>query len=62
MNSEFTQRLEKIEQTLKNFLPADLNDSWKNLSFDNIDSCINQSHISVLTDPCAHLVSLGGKR
>ena len=62
MNSEFTQRLEKIEQTLKNFLPADINDSWKNLSFGNIDSCINQSHISVLTEPCAHLVSLGGKR
>ncbi|MBQ9101755.1 MAG: polyprenyl synthetase family protein [Treponema sp.] len=62
MKQEFTSRLEKIELSLQKFLPQELNDSWKELSFGKIDSCINQEHISVLTQPCAHLVSLGGKR
>ena len=48
--------------SLQKFLPQELNDNWKELSFGKIDSCINQEHISVLTQPCAHLVSLGGKR
>ena len=62
MKQEFTSRLEKIELSLQKFLPQELNNSWKELSFGKIDSCINQEHISVLTQPCAHLVSLGGKR
>ncbi len=62
MKQEFTSRLEKIEFSLQKFLPQELNDSWKELSFGKIDSCINQEHISVLTQPCAHLISLGGKR
>lgn len=62
MNSEFSKRLEKIELVLKEFLPAQINDEWKELSFGKIDSCINQGHIDVLSQPCAHLISLGGKR
>ncbi len=62
MNSEFSNRLEKIELVLKEFLPAQINNAWKELSFGKIDSCINQEHIDVLAQPCALLISLGGKR
>ncbi len=62
MNSEFSRRLEKIELVLKEFLPAKVDEAWKELSFGKIDACINQGHIDVLTQPCAHLISLGGKR
>lgn len=62
MNSEFISRLDKIELFLKNVLPEEITDSWKDYSFGKTDSCINREHLSVLTDPCTQLVSLGGKR
>lgn len=62
MNTEFVNRLAKIESSLKEFLPSQTNDEWSLLTFGPIDSCINDSHISVLTEPCNHLISLGGKR
>lgn len=62
MNSEFSKRLERIESLLKTALPEQSNDSWKRLVFSQIDDCINQTHFAGLVEPCAHLVSLGGKR
>lgn len=62
MNIEFADRLEKIEKALKEALPSPSTQEWRNLSFGRIDPCINDSHISVLEEPCAHLISLGGKR
>ncbi len=62
MNSEFTNILEKIEFSLKEALPESTNAQWQELSFGQIDSCINNSHLSVLSEPCNHLISLGGKR
>lgn len=62
MNIEFKSRLEKIEQALKNTIPSPSTEEWRNLSFGSIDPCINDSHLSVLEEPCIHLISLGGKR
>lgn len=62
MNIEFADRLEKIEKALKEALPSPSTQEWRDLSFGRIDPCINDSHISVLEEPCAHLISLGGKR
>lgn len=62
MNEEFLTRLKKIESSLKSALQNPSNKEWRELSFGKIDQCINDSHISVLTDPCSHLISSGGKR
>lgn len=62
MNKEFSTRLEKIESVLSKYLPSQINEKWKSLSFGPVDSCINQTHISNLVEPCRNLVSLGGKR
>lgn len=62
MNSEFTTRLDRIEQYLKSVLPETITDTWMEQSFGKTDSCINQEHLSVLTEPCIRLFSLGGKR
>lgn len=62
MNAEFSIRLEKIESALAKYLPSKITEEWKSLSFGPIDSCINETHISNLLEPCRNLVSLGGKR
>lgn len=62
MNTEFSTRLEKIETVLAKYLPSKITDDWKKLSFGPIDSCINETHLSNLLEPCRNLVSLGGKR
>ncbi len=62
MNKEFINILEEIEDNLNTALPSKSTPEWKELTFGTIDSCINDSHISVLTEPCAHLISSGGKR
>lgn len=62
MNNEFNLRLNKIEEILKAYLPQTTNSDWQNLTFGDLDSCINDSHISMLSNPCNHIISLGGKR
>ena len=62
MKAEFSVRLQKIESVLNDFLPKSATDSWRNLSFGSIDSCINENHISNLVVPCKNLIELGGKR
>ncbi|MBR1536135.1 MAG: polyprenyl synthetase family protein [Treponema sp.] len=62
MNVEFTTRLQKIEDVLNSCLPKTSNSDWKDLSFGQIDSCVNDSHLSNLIRPCKNLVDLGGKR
>lgn len=62
MNSEFSSRLQKIEGVLHTYLPSQPNGAWQSLSFGNIDSCINDSHLANLLSPCTNLVELGGKR
>lgn len=62
MNVELSTRLQKIEGVLNNFLPSQTNPEWQALSFGNIDSCVNQSHLANLIDPCKTLIDLGGKR
>ena len=48
MNNEFNLRLNKIEEILKAYLPQTTNS--------------DDSHISMLSNPCNHIISLGGKR
>ena len=62
MNSEFSSRLQKIEGVLHTYLPSQPDADWQKLSFGNIDSCINGSHLANLLAPCTNLVELGGKR
>lgn len=62
MNKEFSERLQKIEGVLNTYLPHQVNDDWRSLSFGAIDSCVSQSHLSNLLDPCKNLIDLGGKR
>ncbi|MBR1403886.1 MAG: polyprenyl synthetase family protein [Treponema sp.] len=62
MKSEFTSRLIKIEAVLHTYIPTHANPEWKALSFGTIDSCIQDSHITPLIQPCKNLIDLGGKR
>lgn len=62
MNLEFSARLEKIEEVLNTFLPEKTNERWQNLSFGELDSCVNDSHLKNLILPCSALISSGGKR
>lgn len=62
MNKEFSDRLQKIEAVLIKFLPSQSSEEWRSLSFGNIDSCVNELHLSNLLSPCKSLVELGGKR
>lgn len=62
MNKEFSDRLQKIEAVLNTYLPSLVNDDWCSLSFGAIDSCVNQTHLSNLLEPCKNLIDLGGKR
>ncbi len=62
MNSEFSTRLEKIENVLKNFLPSKTNPEWQEQAFGQIDSCISDTHMQNLLLPCRNLLDLGGKR
>ncbi|WP_407424986.1 polyprenyl synthetase family protein, partial [Treponema sp.] len=62
MNAEFQYRLQKIENILNKYLPQNNNSEWISDSFGKVDTCINSSHLSVLTEPCKNLISLGGKR
>lgn len=62
MNNEFSIRLQKIEGVLNKYLPSQSQPDWRALSFGNIDSCVCDTHLSMLINPCRNLVSLGGKR
>lgn len=62
MNNEFINKLTEIEKNLEYYLPQSPDEKWKDLSFGKIDPCINNDHIKILTEPCRHLISLGGKR
>lgn len=62
MNGECKILLSKIEDVLNAALPQKLTEQWKTLSFGALDTCVKDDHIEVLTEPCRHLISLGGKR
>lgn len=62
MNNEFQKRLDKIEEILNKNLPNNTNEEWQNLSFGNLDKCVNDVHLQNLLAPTKNLVSLGGKR
>lgn len=63
MKKEFQNYLEKIEKTINDSLPEKTNPQWQQISFGTaIDECVNDTHISMLTNPCKYLISLGGKR
>lgn len=62
MNTEFTERLSRIESALQSFLPESSNTDWQTLSFGILDKSINAEHIQNLITPCRTLINLGGKR
>ncbi len=62
MNSEFTSRLNKIENILSSYLPQSSTDQWKDMTFGAVDSCVSDQHIQPLLAPCHSLFSQGGKR
>ena len=62
MNIDFTSYLEKIEQTILTYIPADFTEEWKLASFGIQSAAVKDSHIEPLAAPARELVSLGGKR
>lgn len=62
MNSEFSERLSLIERALDEALPSPTNRHWRDGSFGDLSSCIQENHFTHLTIPCRALINLGGKR
>lgn len=60
--TEYTTRLNKIEDILSNSLPQSATLSWQSDLFGELPSCVQPHHIAPLITPCNELVSLGGKR
>ena len=60
MDSVFSSRLARIEDSLENALASDA--AWKFASFGSLSSGVRDTHIDCLTDPCKSLIALGGKR
>lgn len=62
MTNEFEVRLARIESILQKALPKTADKDWIADTFSTVDSAIQEQHFAGLIEPCAHLVSLGGKR
>jgi octaprenyl-diphosphate synthase len=62
MDKAFTERLEKIESVLSEFLPENPDSKWISAGFGDIPPCIHAGAIKNLSDPGKRLLNLGGKR
>lgn len=62
MTQKFTEILLKIENELKEALPENSNELWKQNSFGNLSESINKKHLNNLIQPNLDLICLGGKR
>lgn len=62
MDSEYTQRLAKIEAVLTGWLPASPDRSWATAAFDTMPSDPAPELLEALTAPGVDLVARGGKR
>ncbi|MGN0729327.1 polyprenyl synthetase family protein [Treponema sp.] len=60
MNKHFSSHLEKIESSIKSFLPLEMDAEWKKNSFGS--ESIDSGHIFPLIETTRSLVDLGGKR
>ena len=57
-----TQIREKIEETLKSYLPEASVQTWQFQNFGKLPDSISETHFQQLLSPCFSLMSLGGKR
>ena len=57
-----TQIREKIEETLKSYLPQTASQDWQKMNFGKLPAAIDETHFQQLLSPCFSLMSLGGKR
>ena len=62
MNSAFLHHLEKIEDSIRKFLPAACDQNWLFESFGNEPKAVRAEHFGPLLEPTRSLVELGGKR
>ncbi len=62
MNNSFTQRLNKIEDSLNKALNMDFTPGWQAESFGKLSSAVQKKYIQNLIEPNKNLVDLGGKR
>jgi octaprenyl-diphosphate synthase len=62
MNSQYIERLEKIEAVMRKHLPEHLNADWMKLSFDDFSNIVPLHLAETLTKPNWDLVTRGGKR
>jgi len=62
MEQEYTQRIEKIDNALKNWLPKTVDSVWAEKTFPNVGGKINSELVQFLTAPISEILSRGGKR
>ncbi|MDY5683853.1 MAG: polyprenyl synthetase family protein [Treponema sp.] len=62
MDSDFSDRLKKIEDILSQALPQQYSAEWREASFAEIGECVSDIHLKSLVTPCRNLLLLGGKR
>ncbi len=62
MDTEYTQRLEKIEAVLRDALPDSFGTEWMELSFSRLPGAVKPEHVAPLETPCRDLLLRGGKR
>ncbi len=62
MSGQYTARLQKIEDILKENLPKPATAEWTELSLSRLPVDITMSDVDTLTEPSWSLINLGGKR